>query len=101
VVSAMPVMRVHTYTLRPEDLPELITRRATLISAVRYAYPGLTETRLCRSQDGTFTDAWCWESLELMVAALPATSSPEAAAAMALTANATATTVEVVEEEWE
>jgi hypothetical protein len=35
----------HRYTLEPADLEELLARRATLITAIRAAHPGLAETR--------------------------------------------------------
>src|SRR2546430_412357 len=55
----------------PADLDELLARRATLISAVRAAYPGLAQTLLTRLDDGSYQDAWRWDSAEQMKAAGP------------------------------
>jgi hypothetical protein len=68
----MSVARTHHYILDPADLDELLARRATLIATVRESYPGLTETRLTRLADGTYTDVWRWDSTEQMQAALAA-----------------------------
>jgi hypothetical protein len=92
------VVRVHTYCVDPDDLDELITRRATLIESVRSVYPGLVDTRLLRHEDGTYTDAWQWESMQALVAAFPAAGGPQAEAAMKLTRNATATNAELVDQ---
>jgi hypothetical protein len=94
----MAVVRNHRYTIDPADLDELIARRAVLIAAIRAAYPGLTEARLTRLEDGTFTDVWRWDSAEHMQAALAAMPIPEARAAMSLTRDATAVNGEIVDE---
>jgi hypothetical protein len=58
----MAVSRTHRYTVDPADLEELIARRTTVIAAIRAAHPGLTEARLTRLEDGTYTDVWRWDS---------------------------------------
>lgn len=93
----MPV-RTHHYRVDPADFDEFAAKRATLIATVRASYPGLAEARLTRLDDGTYTDAWRWESAEQMRAAFPAMSLAEASAAMALTRDATAQNGEIVDE---
>jgi len=90
------VSRIHTYAVDPDDLEELITRRATLIAAVRSVYSGLIDTRLLRNADGTYTDVWQWESMEALVAAIPAAASAEAA--MKLARDATATNAKLIDQ---
>ena len=95
----MAVSRTHRYAVDPADLDELIARRATLITAIRAAHPGLAEARLTRLEEGTFTDVWRWDSAEQMQAALADMARfPEARAAMSLTRDATAVDGEIVDE---
>ena len=94
----MGVARIHHYTVEPADVEELLARRAALITAVRAAYPGLAGTQLTRLEDGSFTDSWRWDTAEHMRAASPATSLPEARAAMSLTRGHTARYAEIVDE---
>lgn len=95
----MTVVRIHRYSVDPGDYEELLERRTKLITAIRSAHPGLAETRLTRLQDGTFTDAWRWDSAEQMMAAQAAVAAfPEARAAMSLTRDATAENGEIVAE---
>ena len=94
----MAVTRTHHYTVDAADLPELLTRRAAVITAVRAAHPGLTHTRLTRLDDGSYTDTWRWDSAEHMQAALAAMPIPQARAAMSLTHDATAQDGEVIDE---
>jgi len=95
----MAASRTHRYTVDPADLDELIARRATLITAIRAAHPGLAEARLTRLEDGTFTDVWRWDSAEQMQAALADMARfPEARAAMSLTRDATALDGEILDE---
>jgi hypothetical protein len=96
----MAVSRTHHYKVDPADLNRLIAVRTTLIDAVRAAHPGLTQTRLTRLEDGTFTDVWCWESAEQMQALAADMSSfrPLAGAAWALTSDATSIDGEIVDE---
>jgi hypothetical protein len=68
---------------------------------VRSAYPGLTGTRLTRLDDGTFTDTWLWDTAERMRAASPATSLPEARAAMSMVRDHTARNGEIIDETYE
>ena len=96
--NTMAVVRTHHYTVEPASLAELLARRAALITAVRAAYPGLARTRLTRLDDGTFADSWQWDTAEQMQAAFPATSLPEARAALSLTRDHTAVTGEIVDE---
>ena len=69
-----------------------------MIDAIRSAHPGLTSTRLARLEDGTYTDTWQWDSFQSMVAAFPMAQSADAAAAWALTNNASATSGQVINE---
>ena len=94
----MAVTKTHRYTVDPADVGELIARRAALITAVRAAYPGLASTQLTRLDDGTFTDTWRWDTAECMQAARPATSLPEAQAAMSLVRDHTAANGEIIDE---
>jgi hypothetical protein len=95
----MANIRIHRYAVDPDQLDELITRRATLIAAVRQDHPGLVETRLVRLEDGTFVDTWRWATTgEMDAAAATAWSRPEAGAAMSLTRDATADDGEIVDE---
>jgi len=80
-------------------LTQLLARRAEVIAAIRAAHPGLTQTRLTRLEDGTYTDAWRWDSAEQMQAALAAAPDfPQARAAMSLTRDATAVNGEIIDE---
>ena len=83
---------------RTRTEPEVLARRAAVIAAVRAAHPGLSHARLIRLDDGTFTDAWRWDTAEQMQAALAAMPIPEARAAMSLTRDATAQDGEIVDE---
>jgi|ERR1700733_6064 hypothetical protein len=81
----MSPVRTHHYAVAEADFEEFTARRATLITAIRAAHPGLTETRLIRQQDGTYTDAWHWDSLDQMIsAAADLVNFPQAGAAMSL-----------------
>jgi hypothetical protein len=62
----MAVVRIHRYSVDPAEVDELLTRRTALIAAIRAEHPGLAEARLIRLEDGTFIDAWRWESEEQM-----------------------------------
>jgi len=94
----MAVTRTHHYTVDAADLPELLTRRAAVIAAVRAAHTGLAHTRLTRLEDGSFTDTWRWDSAGQMQAALAAMPIPEARAAMSLTRGATFSDGDVIDE---
>jgi hypothetical protein len=94
----MPVARTHHYTIDTADLSELLARRATVITAIRAAHPGLTHTRLTRLQDGTYTDTWRWDTAAHMQAALAAMPIPETRAAMSLTRDATAVDGDIIDE---
>lgn len=95
----MSIVRTHRYSVDPADLQELISRRATLIEAIRAAHPGLAETRLTRHEDGTFTDVWRWHSAAQMGAAFASLPNlPQARAAMALTRDAVAVNGEIIDE---
>ena len=96
----MAVSRTHRYIIDPADLDALIARRATLLTAIRVAHPGLTETRLTRLEDGTCTDVWRWDSAEQMKVALadmPRVGA-QAGAAWSLTRDATHLDGEIVDE---
>jgi len=95
----MAVSRTHRYSVDPADLDELIARRAKLIAAIRSAHPGLSEARLTRLEDGTFTDVWRWDSAEQMQAAQADMARfPEAREAMSLTRDNTPIDGEIVDE---
>jgi hypothetical protein len=95
----MAVSRTHRYSVDPADLDELVARRATLIAAIRAAHPGLSEARLTRLEDGTFTDVWRWDSAEQMQAAQADMARfPEAREAMSLTRDNTPIDGEIVDE---
>jgi hypothetical protein len=95
----MAAVRIHRYIVDPADIEELLARRAELITAIRADHPGLAEARLIRLEDGTFIDAWRWDSSEQMQAALAAAPTfPEVPAAMSLTREATAENGEIVDE---
>lgn len=92
------VVRVHTYSVDPSDLAEFMDRRGAVIELIRGAHPGLVSTQLVRREDGMYVDTWRWESMQAMAAAFPLAQSPEAGAAWALTADASALNGEVVDE---
>ncbi|MBM9618480.1 antibiotic biosynthesis monooxygenase [Streptomyces zhihengii] len=93
----MTVVRITRFRTDPANDAEMIDKRATLIAAVRESYPGLTEARLGRLEDGTWVDHWYWESTEHMQKALAAAPTiPEAGAAFALTTDTTAESAEIV-----
>jgi Antibiotic biosynthesis monooxygenase len=94
----MADFRIHRYRVDPADVEELQARRRALIDAIRAAHPGLLETRLIRVEDGTYIDAWRWDSAEHMQAALAVAPFPEAGPAWSLTQEATSEDGEVVEE---
>ncbi len=94
----MADIRIHRYVVDPADTEELLARRAALITAIRADHPGLAEARLIRLEDGTFVDAWRWDSAEQMQAALAAAPFPEAGPAWSLTREATSEDGEIVEE---
>jgi hypothetical protein len=95
----MSVVRTHHYRVEPADLAELLVRREALIAAIRAAHPGFAEARLTRLEDGTYTDAWRWDSAEQMKAALAAAPSfPEVPAAMSLTRDGSAQNGEILDE---
>jgi hypothetical protein len=94
----MPV-RIHHYAVAPSDFDEFRARRAKLIKVIRVTHPGLIEARLTRLEDGTYTDAWRWDSAEHMSAAFPAMSLPGAGAAMSLTTDVTGQNGEIIEKQ--
>src|SRR5438105_3549722 len=95
----MAYVRIHRYTVNPADVEELLDRRAAVITAIRAGHPGLVEARLIRLEDGTYLDAWRWDSLEHMQAAQAAAPTHhEVAAAMSLTQDRTAEDGEIIDE---
>jgi hypothetical protein len=95
----MTLVRQHHYTVDPSELAEHLARRAKAIDAIRAAHPGLVATRLTRLQDGTFTDAWDWDTAEHMTAAFAASRGiPEIGPAMALVQDHDAQNGEVLDE---
>ncbi|HEX6684107.1 MAG TPA: hypothetical protein VF062_14985 [Candidatus Limnocylindrales bacterium] len=94
----MAVIRTTHFTAAA-DLEEMLRRRAKLIDVLRASYAGLTEARMTRQADGTYADAWRWESADLMQAAVAAGPTlPEATAAFAVVTDATVTVAEIVDE---
>jgi hypothetical protein len=95
----MSVIRMTRFVVQPADVELMLDRRADLISAVRAAYPGLTEARLARLDDQTWIDMWCWDSAASVQTALAgAPALPEAAPAFSLTRDATAEQADIVDE---
>jgi hypothetical protein len=95
----MAVIRTSRFKTEPARAEEMIARRADLISAVRAAYPGLTEARLAKTGEDTWVDMWRWDSPASMQAALAgAPTLPQAAAAFSLARDLTAEDGELVDE---
>lgn len=95
----MAVLRITRFTADPAKVTELFERREALISAVRAAHSGLTETRLARLDERTWVDLWRWESDEAAKAALAgAPALAEAGPAFALTEDLTAEQLTIVDE---
>jgi hypothetical protein len=97
----MAVMRTTRFQVAPGDVEEMIGRRSALVAAARKAFPGLTEARLARVGAQAWVDSWRWESAASLDAALQAAATgalPEAGPAFALTWNATAESLEIVDE---
>ena len=95
----MSVVRMHRYSVDPEQLDEFIKRRAELIDAIRAAPPALAETRLTHLKDGTFTDVWRWDSAEEMAkAAADLPNFPQAFATMSLIKDNTPVDGEIIDE---
>jgi hypothetical protein len=93
------VTRTSRFAVDPALTQEMLDKRAALITAVRAAFPGLTEARLARAGDDRWVDTWRWESTASMQAAIAgAPALPEAAAAFSLTSDLTAEQAEVVDE---
>lgn len=97
----MSIVRITRFTANPADADEMLARRAALISAVRAAYSGLSETRLGRVDEQTWVDTWRWDSVAELDAAQAGVANgavPEAGPAFALTTNTTAEQAEIVDE---
>jgi hypothetical protein len=95
----MSVVRMHRYTIDPANLPELLRRRAALVGKIRSRFDGLAEARLTRLEDGSYIDAWRWDSIEQMKNALVAAPTlPEVGATMSMTSNRSAEDGEIVDE---
>ncbi|MEU0505740.1 hypothetical protein [Nocardia sp. NPDC005998] len=95
----MPVVRMYHYRVTDDKLEILLALRAALIDGIRRADRGLTETRLTRLEDGSYSDTWRWDSAEQILAAIAVSQGfPLVAALMALTVDATAETGEIVDE---
>src|SRR4051812_48574590 len=97
--NIVSTVRIHTYRVDPTNLEQLLAQRASLIAGIRANNPGLLEARLTRHEDGTYTDAWRWQSAEQMAAALAgAAGFPLVGATLALTHDASAQNGEIVDE---
>jgi hypothetical protein len=91
-------VRMHTYRVSPDDLPEFLSRRAAFVAELRTEHPGLSQVQLIRLEDGTYRDTWRWDSFEQMAAAFPAAGSPQAAAIWSFTTDTDALNGELVDE---
>ncbi|WP_426513572.1 hemerythrin domain-containing protein [Dactylosporangium sp. McL0621] len=97
--NIVSTVRIHTYRVDPANLEQLLAQRANLIAGIRAGNPGLLEARLTRHEDGTYTDAWRWQSAEQMAAALAgAAGFPLVGATLALTHDASVQNGEIVDE---
>ncbi|MER7617743.1 antibiotic biosynthesis monooxygenase [Nonomuraea wenchangensis] len=95
----MSVVTVTRFQADPADAEELRARHAALVSATRAAFPGLTEARLGRIDDSTWVGVWRWDSAVSLQAARQAVpGDATAAAAFALTREATVDDIEVLDE---
>lgn len=97
----MPVLRITRFEVEPAEVDEMLRRRSALLDAVRESCPGLTGTQVSRLDPRHWVDIWRWASSQEMAAALQAAASgrlPAAGPAFALTQNATAEVMEVVDE---
>ena len=94
----MSVVRMHTYRVADEVLPEFLERRAALIASIRTEHPNLAEARLTKLEDGSYSDTWRWNSFPEMAAAFPAAQSPAAVATMSLTTDGSAVNGEILDE---
>ncbi|MFI6833006.1 antibiotic biosynthesis monooxygenase [Kribbella sp. NPDC050241] len=92
------VVRMHNYSVDPENVAEFLKARATVVDTIRAAHPGLVATRLVHLEDGTYSDTWQWTSMQAMAAAFPLAQSPEAVAAWALASTSSALNGEIVDE---
>ncbi|WP_030544282.1 antibiotic biosynthesis monooxygenase [Streptomyces albus] len=93
----MTVVRITRFRTDPANEQAMIEKRAALITAVRESFPGLTEARLGRLEDGTWVDHWYWQDAESMQKALAAgPTMPAAGAAFSLTTDVAAETAEIV-----
>lgn len=95
----MAVLRIVRFKTDPAHAEEMLQIRAGLIAATRERFPGLTETRLARVDEGTWIDHWRWESAEHMQRALDDVATiPGAGEAFALIAEPQPVVAEIVEE---
>jgi hypothetical protein len=95
----MAALRLAHFKVDPDDAEELLARRNALVAAVRQAFPGLVEARLAKLDDGTWLDAWCWDSRTSAQAAIAnASAIPQAAAAFSLAKDLTMEFADVVDE---
>jgi hypothetical protein len=96
----MAVIRTTRFSVDPADADTMLARRTQLLDAVRTAFSGPSEARLVRLDDETWLDIWRWDSAETLRAALEgAPSLPEAAAAFAVTRDASVEQGDVVDED--
>ncbi|MFG1616259.1 antibiotic biosynthesis monooxygenase [Nonomuraea wenchangensis] len=95
----MSVITITRFQTDPADAEELRARHAALVSATRAALPGLTEARLGRIDDSTWVGVWRWDSAASLQAARQAVpGDATAAAAFALTREATVDDIAVLDE---
>ncbi|WP_199434159.1 hypothetical protein [Qaidamihabitans albus] len=95
----MTIIRITRFGAAPSvDTDALLARRTALISTIRASYSGLLDTRLTRAEDGTWVDIWHWDSADSAMTVAQA-GLPEAAAAFAVTTNATVEQAEIIDED--
>jgi hypothetical protein len=93
----MAVLRITRFELDPARTDEMIERRATLLDALRDAFPGMGDSRLSRIDDRTWIEITQWESADHLAAALEnGPAMPSAAALFSIITNATAENADLV-----
>lgn len=95
----MAVARYSRFRVSPDDVGELLSRRAALIDAVRARFTGLSRVALSRIDEESWLDMWRWDSADEMQAALSAAGTiPEAGPAFAVAREFSAEVADIVDE---
>jgi hypothetical protein len=92
------VSRIHTFAMDPDDLEELITRRATLIAAGTHCLLRTDRHPAAAQRRRNLHRRLAVGSMDVLVAAFPAAASAVAESAMKLTREATATKAKLVDQ---